>query len=131
MCGRFAFYSPSEAAAALFGVSASIEVQPRYNIAPTQRVLTIRPREDGRAADIRVRARQFLFHLDVRHRHASPERQMSEHCDVVGTALQDVVLGLSRNRARCDRGSKKEGVKVFHRAGQFGRRSPKRTDKGV
>ncbi len=42
MCGRFAFYSPSEAAAALFGVSASIEVEPRYNIAPTQYVAAIR-----------------------------------------------------------------------------------------
>jgi putative SOS response-associated peptidase YedK len=42
MCGRFAFYSPSEAAAALFGVSDSIEVEPRYNIAPTQYVAAIR-----------------------------------------------------------------------------------------
>jgi putative SOS response-associated peptidase YedK len=42
MCGRFAFYSPSEAAAALFGVSASIEVQPHYNIAPTQFIAAIR-----------------------------------------------------------------------------------------
>ena len=46
MCGRFAFYSPSEAAAALFGVSASIEVQPRYNIAPTQFVAAIRNDQD-------------------------------------------------------------------------------------
>lgn len=42
MCGRFAFYSPSEAAAALFGVTRSIEVEPRYNIAPTQYVAAIR-----------------------------------------------------------------------------------------
>jgi len=42
VCGRFAFYSPSEAAAALFGVSASVEVQPRYNIAPTQFIAAIR-----------------------------------------------------------------------------------------
>jgi putative SOS response-associated peptidase YedK len=42
MCGRFAFYSPSEATAALFGVSASMEVQPRYNIAPTQTIAAIR-----------------------------------------------------------------------------------------
>jgi putative SOS response-associated peptidase YedK len=42
MCGRFAFYSPSEAAAALFGVSTSIEVQPHYNIAPTQFIAAIR-----------------------------------------------------------------------------------------
>jgi putative SOS response-associated peptidase YedK len=45
MCGRFAFYSPSEAAAALFGVSASVEVQPRYNIAPTQFIAAIREDE--------------------------------------------------------------------------------------
>ena len=42
MCGRFAFYSPSEAAVALFGASATAEVQPRYNIAPTQFVAAIR-----------------------------------------------------------------------------------------
>lgn len=46
MCGRFAFYSPSEAAAALFGVSASIELQPRYNIAPTQYIAAIREDAD-------------------------------------------------------------------------------------
>lgn len=46
MCGRFAFYSPSEAAAALFGVSASVEVQPRYNIAPTQFIAAIRDDEN-------------------------------------------------------------------------------------
>lgn len=46
MCGRFAFYSPSEAAAALFGVCASIEVQPRYNIAPTQYIAAIRDGEN-------------------------------------------------------------------------------------
>lgn len=42
MCGRFAFYSPSEATTALFGVTASVEVQPRYNIAPTQFIAAIR-----------------------------------------------------------------------------------------
>ena len=42
MCGRFAFYSPSEAAVALFGVSAPMEMQPRYNIAPTQDIVAIR-----------------------------------------------------------------------------------------
>lgn len=46
MCGRFAFYSPSEAAVALFGVSTSIEVEPRYNIAPTQYVAAIRDSDD-------------------------------------------------------------------------------------
>jgi putative SOS response-associated peptidase YedK len=42
MCGRFAFYSPAEAAAALFGISASFNIEPRYNIAPTQYVAAIR-----------------------------------------------------------------------------------------
>ena len=45
MCGRFAFYSPSEAAAALFGVTDSFAVEPRFNIAPTQYVAAIRNTE--------------------------------------------------------------------------------------
>lgn len=48
MCGRFAFFSPSEAAAALFGVSTSLSLPPRYNIAPTQSVAAIRNGEEGR-----------------------------------------------------------------------------------
>ena len=48
MCGRYAFYSPSEAVAALFGVSASPTVEPRYNIAPTQFVASIRRSEEQR-----------------------------------------------------------------------------------
>jgi putative SOS response-associated peptidase YedK len=46
MCGRFAFYSPSEATAALFGVDSSLTVVPRYNIAPTQFIAGIRRDED-------------------------------------------------------------------------------------
>lgn len=42
MCGRFAFYSPAEATAALFGVENAAAVEPRYNIAPTQYVAAIR-----------------------------------------------------------------------------------------
>ena len=42
MCGRFAFYSPSEATAALFGAASSTEVVPRYNIAPTQYIAAVR-----------------------------------------------------------------------------------------
>lgn len=42
MCGRFAFYSPSEATAALFGADASITVEPHYNIAPAQQIAAIR-----------------------------------------------------------------------------------------
>ncbi len=47
MCGRFAFYSPSEAAAALFGVEGSVDVKPRYNIAPTQDIVAIRNADSG------------------------------------------------------------------------------------
>ena len=47
MCGRFAFYSPSEATAALFGVSGSVAVPPRYNIAPTQHIAAIRNNEES------------------------------------------------------------------------------------
>jgi len=47
MCGRFAFYSPTEAAAALFGAVASLDTKPRYNIAPTQDVATIRNDKEG------------------------------------------------------------------------------------
>lgn len=46
MCGRFAFYLPSEATAALFGVDGNIAVEPRYNIAPTQYVAAVREDED-------------------------------------------------------------------------------------
>ncbi len=42
MCGRFAFYSPGEATAALFGVEAAPAVEQRYNIAPTQYIAAIR-----------------------------------------------------------------------------------------
>ena len=49
MCGRFAFYSPHEAVARFFGVAEAPDVEPRYNIAPTQFVAAVReaggPRE--------------------------------------------------------------------------------------
>lgn len=47
MCGRFAFYSPAEATAALFGVTNAPAVEPRYNIAPTQYIAAIRANEQG------------------------------------------------------------------------------------
>ena len=46
MCGRFAFYSPAEATAALFGVPNAPAVEPRYNIAPTQYLAAIRETDD-------------------------------------------------------------------------------------
>jgi putative SOS response-associated peptidase YedK len=49
MCGRFAFYSPHQAVARLFGVADAPAIEPRYNIAPTQFVAAVRetggPRE--------------------------------------------------------------------------------------
>ena len=47
MCGRFAFYSPAEAVAALFGAHGSANLKPRYNIAPTQFIAGIREDQDG------------------------------------------------------------------------------------
>jgi putative SOS response-associated peptidase YedK len=48
MCGRFAFYSPHEAVARLFGVAGAPPVEPRYNIAPTQFIAAVRSDRDGR-----------------------------------------------------------------------------------
>lgn len=49
MCGRFAFYSPGEATAALFGVNGAPPIDARYNIAPTQYIAAVRnDSEDGR-----------------------------------------------------------------------------------
>jgi putative SOS response-associated peptidase YedK len=47
MCGRFAFYSPAEATAALFGAETSVVLKPRYNIAPTQDIPVIRNSDTG------------------------------------------------------------------------------------
>jgi len=47
MCGRFAFYSPAQAAVELFGVSQTITFDPRYNLAPTQDLLGIRRSDEG------------------------------------------------------------------------------------
>jgi putative SOS response-associated peptidase YedK len=49
MCGRFAFYSPAEATAALFGAHSAAELKPRFNVAPTQDVAAIRRNEAGEA----------------------------------------------------------------------------------
>jgi putative SOS response-associated peptidase YedK len=54
MCGRFAFYSPAEATAALFGATAPGNVTPRYNIAPTQDIAAIR-------ADAGGEGREFVW----------------------------------------------------------------------
>ena len=48
MCGRFAFYSPAEAAAALFGADSWTELSASYNVAPTQSIPVVRESEAGR-----------------------------------------------------------------------------------
>ena len=55
MCGRFAFYSPSEATAALFGVDGALAVEPRYNIAPTQFVAAIRETNENQRELVMLR----------------------------------------------------------------------------
>ncbi len=48
MCGRYAFYSPHESVVRLFGVTDTADIEPRYNIAPTQYVAAVR--QDAAAA---------------------------------------------------------------------------------
>jgi putative SOS response-associated peptidase YedK len=45
MCGRFAFYSPREAVSDLFDVEFPLALEPRFNISPTQYVVTLRQKE--------------------------------------------------------------------------------------
>lgn len=50
MCGRFAFYSPHEAVVRLFGVTdLALDVEPRWNIAPTTFVPAVRVLPDDPA----------------------------------------------------------------------------------
>ena len=60
MCGRFAFYSPSEATAALFRVDGVLAPdvagnESRYNIAPTQFVAAIRDNNEQRRELVMLR----------------------------------------------------------------------------
>ena len=55
MCGRFAFYSPREAVLAVFGVQFPFELEPRYNIAPTQMVAAIRSVASGTPEGVALR----------------------------------------------------------------------------
>jgi putative SOS response-associated peptidase YedK len=52
MCGRFAFYSPAEATAALFHASGALDLDARYNVAPTQLVASIRNTEAGAGREL-------------------------------------------------------------------------------
>jgi putative SOS response-associated peptidase YedK len=50
MCGRFAQRTPVKTLARVFQVEEIPETTARYNIAPTQDILSIRRTEDGREA---------------------------------------------------------------------------------
>jgi putative SOS response-associated peptidase YedK len=48
MCGRYAFFAPREAIERVFGVVDPPEIEPRYNIAPSQFVPIVRVDRDGK-----------------------------------------------------------------------------------
>jgi len=50
MCGRYAFFSPAEAVKRIFALDDVPELEPRYNIAPTQTVPAVRTGEEGARA---------------------------------------------------------------------------------
>lgn len=50
MCGRYAFFSPAEAVRRTFALDEVPELEPRYNIAPTQDVPSVRAGEEGARA---------------------------------------------------------------------------------
>jgi putative SOS response-associated peptidase YedK len=47
MCGRYDLHLPRELIADIFGITIVQDIQPRYNIAPTQQVVVIRTYPDG------------------------------------------------------------------------------------
>ena len=47
MCGRYAFFSPAEAVKRVFRVEQIPELEPRYNVAPTQDVPVVRAGKGG------------------------------------------------------------------------------------
>jgi putative SOS response-associated peptidase YedK len=47
MCGRYAFFSPTEAVKRIFALDEVPELEPRYNISPTQSVPAVRAGEEG------------------------------------------------------------------------------------
>ena len=48
MCGRYAFFAPRALIERVFGVEGAPEIEPRYNVAPTQFVPVVRVDRDGR-----------------------------------------------------------------------------------
>ena len=55
MCGRFVQYSDPEVYARCFDLDALCEATPRYNVAPTQPVLTVRVSENGARELVKLR----------------------------------------------------------------------------
>jgi putative SOS response-associated peptidase YedK len=55
MCARFTIRAPAPKIAEAFGVALPFDIQPRYNVAPTQDVLAIRLGQDGRREAARLR----------------------------------------------------------------------------
>ena len=47
MCGRYAFFSPAEAVRRTFALDVVPDLEPRYNIAPTQDVPAVRAGDEG------------------------------------------------------------------------------------
>lgn len=47
MCGRYAFFSPAEAVRRTFRLDDLPQLEPRYNVAPTQSVAAVRAAEEG------------------------------------------------------------------------------------
>jgi putative SOS response-associated peptidase YedK len=50
VCGRYAFFSPAEAVRRTFALDDVPELEPRYNVAPTQPVPAVRAAEEGARA---------------------------------------------------------------------------------
>lgn len=54
MCGRFTLTTPAEEWSELFEVE-PLEAEPRYNVAPTENVIVVRPTEPGKREAVRMR----------------------------------------------------------------------------
>ena len=55
MCGRFVQYSDPEVYASCFDLDALCEATPRYNVAPTQPVVTVQVSESGTRELVKLR----------------------------------------------------------------------------
>ena len=96
MCGRFAFYSPTEAVVRLFGVENGEDLPPRYNIAPTQDAPVVHLDEDG----VR-RLTELLFTAET------------HNCrDAGGRVTQGAVTERTRRKTKTYQPQRRKGRKV-------------------